>query len=55
MCLESQTGFSVDTMYNQRQLQKNMLAFPGAKCSSVVSAFAHGAMGLQIDHSWWTH
>ena len=24
-------------------------------CSSVVRAFAHGAMGRQIDPSWWTH
>ena len=27
----------------------------GARCSSVVRAFAHGAMGRRIDHSWWTH
>ena len=26
----------------------------GARCSSVVRAFAHGAMG-RIDHSWWSH
>ena len=26
----------------------------GARCSSVVRAFAHGAMGRQIDPSWWT-
>ena len=26
----------------------------GARCSSVVKAFAHGAMGRQIDPSWWT-
>ena len=25
-----------------------------ARCSSVVRAFAHGAMGRLIDHSWWT-
>ena len=24
----------------------------GARCSSVVRAFAHGAMGRRIDHSW---
>ena len=30
-------------------------AFMGARCSSVVKAFAHGAMGHQIDPSWWTH
>ena len=27
---------------------------PGARCSSVVRAFAHGAMGRRIDPSWWT-
>ena len=26
----------------------------GARCISVVRAFAHGAMGLRIDPSWWT-
>ena len=24
-------------------------------CSSVVRAFAYGAMDRRIDHSWWTH
>ena len=27
----------------------------GARCSSVVRACAHGAMGRRIDPSWWTH
>ena len=27
----------------------------GARCSSVVRVFAHGAMGRQINPSWWTH
>ena len=27
----------------------------GARCSSMVNAFAHGAMGRRIDPSWWTH
>ena len=27
----------------------------GARCSSVVIAFAHGAMGRRIDPSWSTH
>ena len=27
----------------------------GARCSSVVRAFAHGAMGRRIDPPWWTH
>ena len=26
----------------------------GARCSFVVRAFAHGAMGRQIDPSWWS-
>ena len=29
--------------------------FMGSRCSSVVRAFAHGAMGHRIDPSWWTH
>ena len=31
------------------------ILFQGAKCSSVARAFTHGAMGLRIDPSWWTH
>ena len=27
----------------------------GARCSSVVRAFAHDVMGHRIDPSWWTH
>ena len=27
----------------------------GERCSSVVRAFAHGAMDRRIDPSWWTH
>ena len=27
----------------------------GARCSSVVRAFAHDAMGRRIDPSLWTH
>ena len=30
----------------------NISAVPGARCSSVVRVFAHGAMGHQIDPSW---
>ena len=34
----------------------NQISFlHGARCSSVVRAFAHGAMGRRIDPSWWTH
>ena len=29
--------------------------FDGARCSSVVRVFAHGAIGRRIDPSWWTH
>ena len=29
-----------------------VIARPGARCSSVVRAFAHGAMGRLIDPSW---
>ena len=32
-----------------------VLCFVGARCRSVVRAFAHGAMGRRIDPSWWTH
>ena len=31
------------------------IVYRGASCSSVVRAFAHGAMGRRIDPSWWTH
>ena len=27
----------------------------GARCSSVVRAFDHGAMGRRINPSWWIH
>ena len=33
-------------------LIKLLLLFLGASCSSVVKAFAHGAMGRRIDLSW---
>ena len=36
-------------------VEKNSLnGFLGARCSSVVRAFAHGVIGRQIDPSWWT-
>ena len=35
------------TIYLQMPFQ-----FRGARCSSVVRAFAHGAMGRRIDPSW---
>ena len=30
----------------------SLVFFPGARCSSVVRAFAHGVMGGRIDPSW---
>ena len=27
----------------------------GTRCSSVLRAFAHGAMGHRINPSWWNH
>ena len=33
-------------------LEYNFEIACGAKCSSVVRAFAHGAMGGRVDHSW---
>ena len=36
----------------QHQYENMYLSTGGARCSSVVGAFAHGAMGRQIDPSW---
>ena len=30
----------------------SFISCPGARCRSVVGAFAHGAMGRRIDPSW---
>ena len=40
--------------YKSRVLEKviNLIIKEGARCSSVVRAFAHGAMGRRIDPSW---
>ena len=35
-----------------RALDSRQTTGTGARCSSVVRAFAHGAMGRRIDHSW---
>ena len=52
------------TPYNRRynvlsaSLNKTFLSVSlllGARCSSAVRAFAHGAMGRLVDPSWWTH
>ena len=32
-----------------------ILLLNGARCSFMVRAYAHGAMGRLIDPSWWTH
>ena len=44
----------------EQEIPQSKAAFPlppasmaqGARCSSMVRAFAHGAMGRQIDPSW---
>ena len=50
---------SVETVFPLLQLEywrlNLFLPFFGARCSSVVKAFAYGAMGRGIDPSWWTH
>ena len=47
-------------MYRYQYIKPNLkvgvfLKMWGARCRSVVRAFAHGAMGRRIDPSWWTH
>ena len=39
----------------RRKTFQSLARVGGARCSSVVRAFAHGAMGRRIDPSWWTH
>ena len=41
--------------YNMHIFACLPLYMSGARCSSVVRAFAHGAMGRRIDPSWWTY
>ena len=38
--------------HGERSRAVGMLQVGGARCSSVVRAFAHGAMGRRIDPSW---
>ena len=39
-----------------KSLQVNLvLTLVGARCSSVIRAFVHGAIDSLIDPSWWTH
>ena len=39
-------------MHSDKHAYHDHDAAGGARCSSVVRAFAHGAMGRRIDHSW---
>ena len=39
-------------LYTPRIIHTTAFVTPGARCSSVVRAFAHGAMGRRIDPSW---
>ena len=41
-----------DAQYTDCVTGKCPVCGPGARCSSVVRAFAHGAMGRRIDPSW---
>ena len=43
------------TYVNWLQLYSLVMVQFRSRCSSVVRAFAHGAMGRRIDSSWWTH
>ena len=45
-------GDGVDKSFKWIQGQAPPLKNLGARCSSVVRAFAHGAMGRRIDPSW---
>ena len=45
----------ISCLYAQNILECCPGQMLGARCSSVVRAFAHGAMGHQIVPSWWTH
>ena len=40
---------------NNNNNNNNNSNFEGVRCSSVVRAFTDGALGRQIDPSWWTH
>ena len=42
-------------IYRYRSVLHDFDMILGARCSSVVRAFTHGAMGRRIDPSWWTH
>ena len=38
-----------------RSFVRSFISYLGARCSSVLRASAHGAMGRRIDLLWWTH
>ena len=45
-----------DVMYTRYQITDiTPQQVMGARCSSVVRAFAYGVLGCWIDPSWWTH
>ena len=43
------------TSYIELHVSLDFGVLGGVRCSSVVRAFAHGAMGRHIDPSWWIH
>ena len=49
---ESLSGTSLRLAVLSKYLYQCILFNKGARCSSVVRAFAHGAMGRRIDSSW---
>ena len=48
-------GYMPSDMVENQKYKNIILYCQRARCSSMVRAFAHGAMGRQIDPSWWTH
>ena len=48
------TGYISSICVHPSNCQHNIdsITVKGARCSSVVRAFAHGAMGRRIDPSW---
>ena len=51
MCVSVSVG--VDRAVNRERCKLDIVSvLLGARCSSVVRAFAHGAMGRRIDPSW---
>ena len=46
---------SLSFTLNHYKTDAKISIFRGLRCSSVVRAFAHGAIDRRIDPSWWTH